>query len=283
MKLAVLADIHGNYVALQTVAAHIEAWQPDLVIVGGDVVNRGPRPRECLQFVLEKQQSAGWLTVRGNHEDYVIVYDHPEAPRTGPLFEIYQNAYWTYHELDGDISALKAMPFQQNFFTLDKNEVRVVHASMRSIRDGIFPRTNDEELRQKIAPPPKLLCVGHTHWPLIRQIDRTIVVNVGSAGLPFDGDPRVSYAQLIYQDGDWQAKIIRLAYDRTQTERDFFESGFMSESGPLAPLIMNELQTARPRLFRWTVEYEELVLAGEITAKESVQRFLANLSKRNDH
>ena len=48
MKIAVLADIHGNLPALEAVAAHVEAWQPDRVIVAGDLVNRGPRPLECL-------------------------------------------------------------------------------------------------------------------------------------------------------------------------------------------------------------------------------------------
>lgn len=277
MKLAVLADIHGNYVALQAVAAHIEAWRPDLVIVGGDVVNRGPRPLACLDFVLEKQQTAGWRLVRGNHEDYVIVHNKPGAPRSGPLFDIHKTAYWTYGQLGGDVSALETMPFQQSDFTPDGGEVRVVHASMRGTRDGIFPKTTDDDLRRKIAPPPRLICVGHTHWPLIRTIDETLVVNVGSAGLPFDGDPRVSYAQLTWQQGQWQAEIIRLDYDRTQAERDFFDTGFMADSGPLAPLILNELRTARPRLYRWTVEYEAMILAEDITAETAVERFLGDL------
>ena len=51
MKIALLADIHANFSALQTVSADIETWQPDLVIVAGDLVNRGPKPKECLEFV----------------------------------------------------------------------------------------------------------------------------------------------------------------------------------------------------------------------------------------
>lgn len=278
MKLAVLADIHGNLAALQTVVAHLDAWQPDLVVVGGDIVNRGPHSLACLQFVQARERADGWLTVRGNHEDYVILFAHPEAPCSGVQFEIQYNAYWTYQQLNGQVSALEAMPFQQSFLTPDGAEARVVHASMRGNRDGIFPKTDDEELRQQIAPPPKLLCVGHTHWPLIRRIDETLVVNVGSAGLPFDGDPRVSYAQLTWRRDEWQAEIIRLDYDREQTERDFFESGFMANSGPLAPLVLNELRTARPRLFRWTVEYEPRVLAGELTPEQAVREFLAGLS-----
>lgn len=41
MKIAILSDIHGNLPALQTVADDIARWQPDQVIVNGDIVNRG--------------------------------------------------------------------------------------------------------------------------------------------------------------------------------------------------------------------------------------------------
>ena len=68
MKLAVLADIHANLSGPLAVAAHVDAWRPDQVIVAGDVANRGPRPVECLAFVQERQRSAGWLVVRGNEE-----------------------------------------------------------------------------------------------------------------------------------------------------------------------------------------------------------------------
>ena len=102
MKLAVLADIHANWPALQTVAGHIEAWRPDCVIVAGDVVNRGPRPLECLRFV----QDSGWSSVRGNHEEYVMTHAEPDSPRSGPQFEIWQGSFYTYRRLNEDVSAL---------------------------------------------------------------------------------------------------------------------------------------------------------------------------------
>lgn len=277
MKLAVLADIHANLVALQAVAAHIEAWQPDQVVVAGDVVNRGPRPLECLRFVLEKKAAAGWLLVRGNHEDYVLCNAKSDAPRSGPAFEIHRHSFWTYQQLNGQISAIEAMPFQQSLSAPDGSEVRITHASMRGNRDGIYPKTTDDELRQKIQPQPALFCVGHTHLPLIRQIDNTTVVNVGSAGLPFDGDYQPSYGQLVWQDGEWQANIVRLDYDRQAAERDLFETGFIEGSGPLAYVILNELRTARSRLYWWNDQYYDLVLAEEMTMAETVQEFLANL------
>ena len=51
MKIAVLADIHANYRALETVVQHVENWRPDSVLVAGDIVNRGPRSFCCLEYI----------------------------------------------------------------------------------------------------------------------------------------------------------------------------------------------------------------------------------------
>jgi predicted phosphodiesterase len=232
---------------------------------------------ECLRFVQEKQQNHGWLTTRGNHEDYVISCNDPDAPHCGPQYDIHRTGYWTYQQLNGNVASLEAMPFQQSLTAPNGSEARITHASMRGNRDGIYPETTDEELRQQIQPAPNLLCVGHTHRPLVRQIDGTLVVNTGAAGLPFDGDRRASYAQLTWQQGKWNAKVIRLDYDRQQTEQDFYQSGFMTESGALAPLILNEFHTARSRIYQWAEKYEAAVLAGEMTIEKSVEEFLGGL------
>ncbi len=280
MKIAVLADIHANLVALEAVTAHLEAWHPDVVVVAGDVVNRGPRPLECLQFVRQKQQTDGWLVVRGNHEDYVLSHTRPDAPRRGPAFEVHRFSYWTFCQLDGCLDELTAMPFQQTLYTPDGAEVRVVHASMRDNRDGIYPETTDAALREKIQPPPSLLCVGHTHRPLTRRIDRTLVVNVGAVGLPFDGDRRACYAQIERRGHRWQARLVRLPYNLARAEQDFFTAGFFDGCGPLGYLILDEFRSARSRLYQWTVRYQSRVLAGEMTMQESVEDFFATYLHR---
>ena len=276
MKLAVLADIHSNWPALQAVANHVERWQPDRVIVAGDIVNRGPRPVECLEFVLRKQREADWSMVIGNHEEYVIHHAHPHVPITGPWVQIWGSSRWTYEQLNCDVSALEGLPFQQSWIMPDGREARVVHASMRSTRDGIFAETPPDLLRRQIAPPPELFVVGHTHKPLVRTIDGTLVVNVGAVGLPFDGDPRASYARLTWRKSvaDWHAEIVRLDYDRAQADRDYDDSGFMDGAGPIARLIRDELAHARSNLFEWTRDYEAAVVAGQMTLAKAVEEFM---------
>jgi len=275
MKIAVLADVHGNFPALQAVTAHIDAWKPDVVVVAGDLVNRGPRPAECLSLVLERQRSRGWLLVRGNHEDYVIHQTEPNAPRSGPVFEVHRASYWTCQQLGYQVAPLIAMPMQQLVTDPVGKLVRIVHGSMLGNRDGIYPDTPDRDLESKIAPPTPLLVVGHTHLALVRRLNSTLVVNAGSAGLPFDGDTRAAYAQLTWQKGGWKAQITRVEYDLVQAERDFYDTSFSQEAGPLVKLVQVELRQARGMLGGWVNRYQSRALAGKIGMEESVVEFLS--------
>jgi len=277
MKLAVLSDIHSNFAALSAVTEHIEAWGPDAVVVAGDLVNRGPRPAECLRFVQEKQQSRGWRTLIGNHEEYVIKNAQADVPESGPQFEMRRSSYWTYHKLDRDVTALQAMPFKLSLQAPDATEIRLTHGSMLGTRVGVYWHTPEDDLPELIGDPlPPLFCVGHTHMPLAVHSHGALVVNAGSAGLPFDGNTRPSYAQMTWRAGRWDAKIVRLDYDRAQAERDFTESGFLDEGGPLARLMLTELRTGHSQLYQWNARYEKAILAGKISMEESVLEFSRN-------
>lgn len=275
MKLAVLSDTHANYPGLLAVADHVERWQPDAVVVAGDIVNRGPRPAECWRFVQDRQRERGWMTVLGNHEEYVISQSKPDAPREGPQFDIARASFWTYEKLGRDVSALEAMPRVIELTAPDGAAIRITHGSMLGTRDGVYVRTPDSDLPAKIGQPtPAVFIVGHTHQPLVRSLNGTLVANAGSTGMPFDGDWRLSYAQLTWRNAAWHVEIIRLEYDRAQAERDFAETGFMDEGGPLARLMLRELQIASGQLFSWMQRYEEPVLKGELTMEQSVDLFL---------
>lgn len=277
MKIAVLADVHANYLALQAVVADVDAWMPDRVIVAGDLVNRGPRSRECLRLVQERCQRDGWQVLLGNHEEYVLTHAAPDAPRDGAAFEVHRPSYWAYCRLQDSLDFLQRMPFSLSLTGPDGREARFAHASMAGTREGIFPGMAEESLRRRIAPLPGLFCAGHTHIPLLRQLDGTLVVNAGSAGLPFDGDPRPAYARLTWQKGRWQGEIRRVAYDREQAEQDFYRTGYLEGAGPLIKIVLLELQQARSHLYQWAAEYQERVLVGEITMEQAVADYLSKV------
>ena len=276
MKIAVYADVHSNLDALETVLDHIDRWGPDRVLVAGDIINRGPNPRACTEKVLDRAGEEDWAVIRGNHERYVLKYSKGNLPDQGPESEITRHAKWTYDRLDGLVEPLEALPVQWDMTDESGHEFRMVHASMLGDRKGIFPDDSEESLREKIAPAPRVLVVGHTHRPLIRTVDDTLVVNVGAVGAPFDRDPRAAYGQLTREDGAWRAEIIRLDYDRERAITAFSESGYLDESGDFARLILAEFREARSLIPGWYRAYEDPVMAGGMTLKASVDLYLAS-------
>jgi predicted phosphodiesterase len=282
MKLAVLADIHANFIALEAVANDLDAWQPDAVVVAGDTINRGPRSRECWDFV-NQRRADGWQILLGNHEEYVINVARDPSPRPGIDGAVRESVIWTWQQF-GDVTPLTDLPFSTSVYAPDGSEVRIAHASMRGTRDNILVDTPDEQLKQQVQgseterPCPTIFCIGHTHLPFLRTLDTTLVLNVGSVGLPFDGDRRASYARLVWNETGWQAQIQRLTYDWAAAERDFHTTGFLHQAGLAADLIFEELCTGRSRLFRWITTFEEQVKSGTCSVADSIVQYRALLA-----
>lgn len=276
MKIAVISDIHGNLPALRAAILHLESWKPDQVVVNGDIVNRGPRSRDCLNLIQTKQAEKGWHVLRGNHEDFILECAQADTPLQGPAFEVRRFAFWAYQQLNGELSYLAGLPDKYSWTAPDGSELRVKHASMRDNRDGLYHNADAKELRRQISPPPSVFVTGHTHRPFLRQVDKTLIVNAGSIGAPFDKDTRPSYGRFTWQDGSgWQAELVRFDYDHSLAERDYVETGFLAEGGPLAQLMLVELRKGRGLIYRWGMEFEEAVLAGEITIEDSVRELLS--------
>jgi len=274
MKIAVISDIHGNFPALETVSDHIEMWKPDIVLVAGDIVNRGPRSIDCLLFLEKKQRENGWKIIRGNHEDYVISREDPKDPRTGPSYELYKPTHYIFQQLNNDVTGLKSLPEIIEIFSPQDEEIRMVHASMKNNRDGIYPETKKEKLESQISPAPSVFITGHTHRPFTRNVFDTLVVNAGSVGLPFDNDSRTGYAQIVRNSHGWKAEIIRLNYDIAQAEKDFFDSGYIDGAGPLANIVLLELRLALSQLYHWSVRYSKSIIDGSISVAESAEEYL---------
>ena len=277
MKIAALADIHGNYQALIAVIDHVERWKPDLVFVLGDIINRGPRSRDCLHLIQQKMESDSWQTITGNHEQYVLGFDSPDAPRAGNQFELRRIIHWTYQSLSpGDLQSVKELPLEIETQLPGSQIVKAVHASMGGIRIGIYPDSSQKEILDLIQPDVNLFLVGHTHQPLVRTIGKTTVINAGSIGLPFDGNTLAGYAQITRERDQWAGKIIRLEYDQETARQDFLNTQFIPQGGPLAELVLTELKIGWPQLSRWFHHYEQAVLDHKISIEDAVEQYLKN-------
>jgi predicted phosphodiesterase len=92
--------------------------------------------------------------------------------------------------------------------------VLVVHASPGSQTRG-FDQVLDANViyERAAATDARVICVGHTHLPEVRDLGWKVIVNGGSAGYVFDGDPTASWAMITIADGIVDAEIRRTPFD----------------------------------------------------------------------
>jgi predicted phosphodiesterase len=101
----------------------------------------------------------------------------------------------------------------------------------------MLPHTPDKEIRARLGKlDAHLLLYGHTHIPMDRCVGGLRLVNCGSVGLPRDGDPRASYAQLVFDAGRCSVALCRVAYDIEMTIKELERLDYPARERLAAPL-----------------------------------------------
>ncbi len=220
MRFAAIADIHGNYLALEAVLADIAAQGIAGIVNLGDCFSG---PLEAGR-VAERLLSLSIPTVRGNHDRYLIEQQpeemhisdaaayvqlgaaHLDWLRSLPVDLIYRDEVYLCH----------ATPEDDNLYWLDM-----------AVADGsvvLRPQAEIEALAEGIKSP--LILCGHTHIPRMAALsDGRLVVNPGSVGGPAYDDDKpyphkvetghamASYAVLEKLAGGWTAHFRNIGYD----------------------------------------------------------------------
>lgn len=216
-RLAALSDIHGNATAMEAVLKDIAKEKPDAVLVAGDLVLNGPEPALVVD-VLRTLADDGALVIGGNTDIAVADFDYAAAfpwMVDGVSDAIVDAAEWTHDALGADrVDWLRRLPAERRWRADDGTLVLVCHASPGSqtagFDQGLDPTVTIERIARTDA---RVIVCGHTHIPEIRDLGWKLIVNDGSAGYVFDGDPTASWALIDIEDGEVRAEIRRTAFD----------------------------------------------------------------------
>lgn len=185
MRLALIADIHGNLVAFNAILDDIAHERVDRIICLGDVCAFGPQPGE----VMARLREIGCPVVMGDTDATLLT---PEPPATHELLRrLQQIDAWAATRLTlADRKDIEA--FQPTLsVTLDTNvPLLCYHGSPQSFKDRIIATMSDDELARLFdGYPARMYVGGHTHLQMLRRWGDALVLNPGSVGLAYDRTP----------------------------------------------------------------------------------------------
>lgn len=199
MRVAAIADIHGNLPALETVLADLP--DVDAIVCAGDIVGYNPWPAECIDLVRDH----GIHCISGNH-------DRAVAQDTGFRFNHQAKAGVEFARAqlsESAITWLRRLPVSQTRFD---DALRIVHGHPDDPNRYTFPGDMSSEL----LGAEDVLIMGHTHVQHVETFDAGIVCNPGSVGQPRDSDPRAAYAIIDLRDHSVTAHRVAYPIDRVR-------------------------------------------------------------------
>lgn len=228
-RLALIADIHANYDALQAVVRDIDRNAIDKVVCLGDLVGYGPEPQRCIDLAFELCQAL----VLGNHD---------EALLKGPSHGLAMNV-----RAKNSLEITRTLLTERHLHLLGSMPV-LIEVDGVAVTHGLFGPRKYDYLYDSDAAARAFNCfkqrygaVGHTHIPsvftapmvtpvfpdqveskpvggstlVLLSDDRRLLVNPGSVGQPRDRDPNASWA--ILDTSDLTLEVRRVSYDTEAT------------------------------------------------------------------
>ena len=236
MRVAALYDVHANLPAVEAVLAEVDV---DSILVGGDAV-LGPMPRETLRLLRDR----GATFIRGNCDREVATPGEGEELWT-------RRARWAHEQLDDEeLAFLGDLPHPLPMEVDGLGEVLFCHGSPRS----------DEEILTAITPPKRLdpildgvsqnlVVCGHTHAQFDRLVGDRRLVNAGSVGMAYEGEPGIAAWALLGPT----VELRRTAFDVEAAAALVRETGF-----PGADELVNEALLHPPSADEVTAHFESL-------------------------
>ena len=231
MRIAVIADIHGNLPALEAVLADLAGRGADRVVNLGDCVSGPLWPRETMDLLA----AGGIAGVRGNHDRWLA-----ETPRG----EMYPSDAFAFDRLTpAQVAALGALPPLLDL----GNGATALHGTkqndnaylLEDVRDGRLVPARPGTIAERLGGVAgSLVLCGHSHQARVVRLDSgCLVVNPGSVGAPGyvdptppahvseAGSPHARYALVTRAQGAWSVDLITVAYAWDHAARRAAENG----------------------------------------------------------
>ena len=240
MKVAIIADVHANLLALRAALEDAERRCVDRIVCLGDVVGYNSSPRETIAVL----RSIGVEAVQGNHD--IMATGLAEPLQCGPNAR--RAMQWTRQVLGlEELDYLSSLPERMLF----EGEILLLHSALGD--PWVYLHASDQYREQFTAiresyPAAKICLTGHTHVRTVVEVspagqvrslppsqtqlapDSFYFLNPGSVGHPRQDDYRASYA--IYDSNSRVVAFRKVSYDRRRVRRANENCAIYTDLGP---------------------------------------------------
>ena len=222
ISIAVLSDIHSNYIALKACLSYIRKRGINTFIFLGDYLADMAYPQKTMELLRELQKDNTCYFIRGNKEDYWLNYKNNKGEpwkkgSTGALL-------YTYEQLtEADFEFFESIPIVRSLSFKDLPDILVCHGSPFAANENMRP---DNERTYEIMEAVKetiILC-GHTHIQNEIVHNGKVVLNGGAVGVPYGSEGKTQFMILYGEEGEWKHEFVSLEYDREKVVEELIHS-----------------------------------------------------------
>lgn len=234
MRLAIIADIHSNLEALESVLEQLSREGVESILNLGDLVGYNASPGECLDLLRSRLDL---INLAGNHDLAVLERERAQ------FFNIiaYQALMWCREQLPpAELEFLRGLPL-----TLQTPGWWACHGTPSNPDTYIAYHFQGKRVLRDLSKGAdvRVCFFGHTHRRALWQRDirgkvalqelsqpkvslsrdSHYLINPGSVGQPRDGSPEAAYA--VYDDEEFSIHFKSVPYDISRTQRRILQAG----------------------------------------------------------
>ena len=230
MKMAVMSDIHGNYIALQKCIDYALNRDVDTFIFLGDYVGELAYPQKTMEIIYALKEKYRCFFVKGNKEDYWLDYQTNGEKGWNECDSTTGSLYYTYDNLiDKDLEFFKSLSHTSELEFDEFPSLTICHGSPQRVNEKLLPN-NEKTLAIMEENASSYILCGHSRVQGKIEHKGKVVLNAGAVGVSLHGDGKAQFLILEGSEQKWNYEFISLEYDVEKVIEDLYISGLMQKA-----------------------------------------------------
>lgn len=224
MKLAVLSDIHGNYVALQECIKYALNKGVETFIFLGDYVGELAYPQKTMEILYSLMNQYNCIFIKGNKEDYWINYQLGGEKGWKEFDSTTGSLYYTYHNLSmKDLDFFKSLSHKEELEFEGAVPMTICHGSPHKANEKLLQDNEKTFYIMENNRASFILC-GHTHIQGKIEHNGKVVFNPGAVGVSLHSQGKAQFMIMESVSGTWKEEFVGLEYDVESVINDLYSS-----------------------------------------------------------